>query len=99
MTAIVIKRKKNTPTSDELYRDVLQQLENDRLNIEGVRDFVDNWRDCFAHQKELEPYIGNMELRILEALQSYWGRGSFVDVDRENMTITCFGSDGRKVTI
>ena len=91
--------KKKLPTSDELYRDVLAQLKSDELNIEAVRDFVDNWRDCFSHQKDLEPYITNMELRILEALQSYWGKGSFVDINRETMTVVCFGADGREVTI
>lgn len=95
---ILKDKKENVLTLEDRHKIVLQELEFDELNIEGVRDFSEIWK-IFLEREIDDGWIQTFEKQILEMLQVYWGRKAFIDIDRKNKKIECYGPDGRKVTI
>lgn len=94
----IINKIKKLETLEEMHKKILSEEKKEWLNIQATRDFVEVWK-IFLTRGVDRGWLNKFELQILEMLQVYWGKGSFIDVDRDLMIIKCYGNDGRELTL
>jgi hypothetical protein len=94
----LLKKIKECKTIEQLHTEVLAEEKKDFLNIQAVRDFADCWKTFIKFNVD-SGWLLKFETNILEMLQVHWGSKAFIEVDRVNSKIECYGPDGRMITL
>lgn len=89
-------------TIDESHKEMMAEIELERLNIQLVRDMAENFWDIWNEPSDLIKYrheIKTYMATMTDAIISYWGEGSEVTLDKCHRKFKCTATDGRIVWI
>ena len=92
--------KNKIKTTEQIHKEILAEMEAERLNIQIVRDMAEQFWMLFdppsqmvKHRKQMISWIATMN----DALSSYWGEGATVTLDKCHKKFKCVGLDGREL--